>query len=81
MAKKHPGRPRKRGRPKGSRNKKKIVITAVTNSLKKGDILTFSDFPNSDKIGDLNLSTRLDKLMTEFETEMQRVMSKLKEMF
>lgn len=91
------GRPRKRGRPKGSRNKivkglkealntvksgkiadnaKTFIVTAATpHGLEIGDIVTFAH----DVIPDV--STRLDKLMTEFETEMQRVMSKLKETF
>lgn len=75
-SKRGPGRPRKHGRPKGSRNNKpKYIITTVSpHNFEVGDVVTF-DPPTEPP------PTRLDVLMSEFETELQRVISKLKAVF
>lgn len=83
--KKGPGRPRRRGRPKGSRNKNvKIVEVPIDDDykamgFKKGDQIRIYG-PEAVFSGKANLTSRLDECMTRLETAVAEAISKLKEM-
>lgn len=67
----------KRGRPKGSGNKRFIVTTATPHKLEVGDIVTFGDEIN--KPSSLDMKSRLDECMTRLENAVAEAISKLKE--
>lgn len=92
--KRGPGRPRKRGRPKGSRNKKSLkeaIISATTEGLKVGDKVTFNyttpkgwkpvKFTGMETIDlpQVDLKSRLDQCMVNLETAVAEAITKLKE--